>query len=124
MLEGLFVVFDLGDLHDEYDRTFLIAIRPRFADVFVRHRIVVLELRVGTALDDLAAHLRLRVGIAEIHDGNRDARITLRVLALEQGCFGANQDQIAVAGDPDRSVVRRAIGHQRGQMREVGAVDL
>src|SRR6202022_3345413 len=93
------------------------------ADVFLGHQIVILELWVGTTLDDASAHLRFLVRIAKIYDGNRNAWITLRVLAFERGCFGTDQEEVAFARHPDGSAVWRAIGHKRGQMREVGPVD-
>ena len=70
-----------------------------------------LELRIGPALDDAAAYLYFCIGIVEVEDGKRDAGIALCVFTLERSRLGADQDKFAFACDPDRGVVRRAIGH-------------
>jgi hypothetical protein len=113
VLEGLLVELGFGNFDDEHDWGFFFPVRPGLADVFLRHQVVIRELRVGTALDDAAAHLRFRVWIAEINNGNGNAWVALRVLAFQRGCFRANQEEIAFARDPDGGAVRRAVGHER-----------
>src|SRR5260370_42105227 len=100
MLKWLLGVFCFGDLNDKNDRTFFFAIGPRLADVFVRKRIVILQLRVGTARDDAAAHLRFGVRVVEIDNRERDARVARGILALVRTCGSSGWNEVALPGNP------------------------
>src|SRR5271166_2132354 len=70
----------------------------------------------------MSANLNFRIGIAEVHKGNRHARVTTGVSSLQGAFTGANDDAIALAPHPYRHALRRAVGHKSGQMSEVRTV--
>ena len=62
MFKRLLRIARLCDLDDQNNGRFLVPVRPGFPDILQRHRIVVLELRVGAPLDDPSSNLTFRVG--------------------------------------------------------------
>ena len=104
---SLFVDFD----HERYS-SLGVAKRKRLACV----------IAVRTALDHSAAKLGF-VGIVKINDGERDTRIASSVLCLERAFPGGDQDVVIFSAYPNGDALRRAAGHQSGEVG-VGRVDL
>src|SRR5208282_1689525 len=73
----------LFDLDHERHSPLGTAKRERFARVFVRDGVHVLEVAIRTALDHAASKLGILIGIMEIDDGECDTRIASCVLRFE-----------------------------------------
>src|SRR5713226_1170330 len=116
VLERKLGVAGLLDLDHERDSALRVAEGEGLVGVLPGHRIHDLEARVGTALDDAAPELSLRVGILEVHDGQGHPGITAGVRRLQRALPGADQEPIALAAHPDRHALGRAIRHQGGEM--------
>jgi hypothetical protein len=63
MFERLLRIARLCDPDDQNNGRFLVTVRPGSPDILQRHRIVVLQLRVGAPLDYASSNPNFRVGI-------------------------------------------------------------
>jgi len=111
------------DLDHECHSSFGAAKRKRLSCVLVRDRVHVPEIAIRTALDHSATKLGFLVGVVKINDGERDTRIASNVLCLKRAFPGADQDVVLFATYPNGDALRRAVGHQGGEMGKVGAIE-
>src|SRR5271166_2887369 len=94
MLEGQLRVTSLVDFDHEHDASDGITKRKFLANVFVRDGVHHLEVGIITELNDPASDLDLFVGIVEVHQRKRNARITASITGLEAAFLGADQDTV------------------------------
>ena len=100
MFEGKLGISRLTDLDDERHSSFRAAKRERLPCVFVRDRVHVLEIGIGTALDDPAPKLGFLVRIVEVDDGEGGPRIAKGIFRFQRTFSSADQDAIPYPAYP------------------------
>jgi len=123
VFEGEVGVSRLIDLDDQRHSSFRAAKRERLPGVLVRDRVNVLEIGVRTTLDDAASKLGFLVRIVEIDYGESDPRIAESILRFQRASSRADQDAIPFPAHPYGHALRRSVRQQRGEVREVRAID-